>query len=332
LAALALVLSTAGASSLAQADESTAEQLFQEGLSAMKRSDYAVACEAFSQSNKADPSPGTQINLALCFEKQRKWASAWTWYRSAVGLAQQRKQREREQLAEDSANRLRPQLHYLVVAVKDPPADMVVKRDGSTVTVALAGKDVPLPIDPGSHTIEVTAPGKRPWSKTILAADNAQTDRVEVSKLEDAPIDKPATPGPSGSESTPTVIADGSGQRTVGIVVGATGILSALAAGGVFILSQSEISSRNKQEDALPATPIPAKPSVENSIDSHNNAAKNDQLIALILGGGAIVLLGVGGYLYFTAPKGSEKSGKVSITPAPLLSPTFAGLGLGANF
>src|SRR4051812_34695469 len=92
-AALFLCLTTAPA--IARADESSAEHLFQEGLAAMKRNDYPVACEAFAGSNKADPSPGTQINLAVCFEKQKKWASAWTWYRSAVGLAQQRNQKER---------------------------------------------------------------------------------------------------------------------------------------------------------------------------------------------------------------------------------------------
>src|SRR6476469_5480906 len=100
------------APSTSWADESSAEALFQEGLAAMKRNDFAVACEAFAGSNKADPSPGTQINLAVCYEKQKKWASAWTWYRSAFGLAQQRGQKERETLAEESANRLKSQLHY----------------------------------------------------------------------------------------------------------------------------------------------------------------------------------------------------------------------------
>src|SRR5689334_14322839 len=154
------------------ADEATAEQLFQEGLAAMKRNDYPVACEAFSQSNKADPSPGTQINLAVCFEKQKKWASAWTWYRSAVGLAQQRGQAEREKLAEESAARLNPQLHHIIISVKEPLTDLVVKRDGTEVTIALAGKELPLPVDPGEHTVEVVARGKKPWTKTIQVADN----------------------------------------------------------------------------------------------------------------------------------------------------------------
>ena len=147
------------APAVAYADEATAETLFQEGLEAMKRNDYAVACEAFAASNKADPSPGTQINLALCYEKQKKWASAWTWYRSAVGLAQQRNQKERAQLAEEAANRIKPQLHYIVVSVKNPPPNLVVKRDGVEIVTMVAGKPVPLPIDPGEHVIEVSGPG-----------------------------------------------------------------------------------------------------------------------------------------------------------------------------
>src|SRR5690348_7137698 len=160
--ALAAACSVAAPSyAWAGGDESTAEALFQEGLDAMKRNDFVVACEAFSESNKADKSPGTQINLAVCFEKQKKWASAWTWYRSAAGLAQTRGQAEREKLAAEAAARLKSQLHNLVVTVKEPLTDLVVKRDGVEVTIAIAGKEVPLPVDPGEHKVEVSAHGKK---------------------------------------------------------------------------------------------------------------------------------------------------------------------------
>ncbi len=324
-------------------DEAAAETFFQEGLAAMKRNDYPVACEAFAQSNKADPSPGTQINLAVCFEKQKKWASAWTWYRSAVGLAQQRGQAEREKLADESAARLKAQLHYIVVSVKEPLTDLVVKRDGVEVTIALAGKEVPLPIDPGEHTIEVSERGKKPWSKVLNVADNASTDRIEVPKLEDAPVDEAASPtGGIHTEYRPPVIVsnDGSSQRTVGIVVAGAGILAGLAAGGVFVAAKSSESSRDEQRQAAnnlldPVTKQPTNVDAYNEFDrsarSHARAADSNQLISIVLAGGAVVLVGVGAVLYFTAPKATEKPvAKPKLLP--LVAPGFAGLGLGGTF
>ncbi len=323
-------------------DESAAETFFQEGLAAMKRNDYPVACEAFAQSNKADPSPGTQINLAVCFEKQRKWASAWTWYRSAVGLAQQRGQSEREKLAEDAATRLKPQLHYIVVSVKEPLTDLAVKRDGIEVTIALAGKEVPLPVDPGEHTIEVSARGKKPWSKIIQIADNSSTDRIDVPKLEDAPVQETSSPGAPHTEYRPPVIVtnDGSGQRTVGIIVAGTGVLAGLAAAGVFILAKNEESERDSNRQAAsalvdPTTKLPTDvrrfDDLNRSATSHNKAAENNQLISIILAGSGVVLVGVGAVLYFTAPKSTEKPA-AKTRFVPLAGPGFAGLGLGGTF
>ena len=339
-AALAVACFAIAPSTAYAGDEAAAEALFQEGLAAMKRNDYAVACEAFAQSNKADPSPGTQINLAVCFEKQKKWASAWTWYRSAVGLAQQRGQTQREKSAEEAAARLKPQLHYIIVSVKEPLTDLVVKRDGAEVTIALAGKEVPLPIDPGEHTIEVAARGKKPWTKVIQIADNAATDRVDVPKLEDAPADdKPVPAGPGVDYRPPVIVTnDGSTQRTVGIVVAGAGVLAGLAAAGVFIVAKNEESERDKQRGAAnqlagqnDPTSVAQRDALNTSANSHQKAAENDQLISIICAAGGVVLLGVGAVLYFTAPKSTEKV-VAKTRLLPLAGPGFAGLGLGGTF
>jgi hypothetical protein len=66
------------------------------------------------------------------------------------------------------------------------------------------------------------------------------------------------------------------------------------------------------------------------AIKSHADAAKNNQLISIILAGGAVVLVGVGALLYFTAPKAKEKSARPNVLP--LVGPSFAGLGLSGTF
>jgi hypothetical protein len=318
---------------VALADENAAETLFQEGLAAMTRKDFNVACEAFTKSNKADPSPGTQINLAICYEKQKKWASAWTWYRSAAGLAQQRQQGAREQSANEAANRIKPSLHYVIVNVKDAPADMVVKRDGSEVVTQLAGAAVPLPIDPGDHLFEVSATGKKTATKTLTCADNTNTDTVEIA-LENAPVEATPPTGPNGPTSYPVTVQgnDGSSQRTVGFIVGGAGILAGIAGVGVYILASNEASQRDAQRKIAADTSKTGneRAAATSSVNSHNSAANNDQLIAIILGISAGVMIAGGVVLYLTAPK-KPTTGLV-VRPMPIATPTWQGMGLTGTF
>lgn len=312
---------------LAHADTSVAEQLFQQGLAAMNEEDYATACDAFAGSNRADPSPGTQINLALCFERQKKWASAWGWYRSAAGLAQQRGQTERVETAEEAAKRLAPQLHYLVVSAPESLEELSVTRGGVHLPVAVGGKETPLPVDPGEHTIEVTARGKRPWSTVIVIPDEPGTAHVDVPPLADVP---PEASDTFVAPPPPVAANDGSTQRLVGIAVGGAGIAAGVAAGGVYLLARSVAGERNKiRREANDMTDPAAAASHHRIADSKHRAAEKDQIIAISLAGGAAVLVGVGAVLYFTAPKaGTEKGAAV----APLVGPGFAGLSLGGAF
>lgn len=336
----AIFLGVSLSAPLAWADTSTAETLFQEGLAAMKRNDFAIACEAFDKSNKQDPSPGTQINLAICYEKQKKTASAWTWFRSAAGLAQQRNQPQREQNATDNAKRLEPTLHHVAISVKSPPPDMVVKRDGNEITVTLGGKDIALPFDPGEHVIEIKASGKKTLTKSIITPDTpAPSDKPEVIELtlENAPVDPNAGLDAGGPGQKTTVIRtenDGSGQRTVGLIVGGAGILTGIAAVGMFVLAKSEASKRDDQRavynDASNSTTV--RDNAGRSANSHNDAANNNQLIALILTGGAAVMVGLGAVLFFTAPKAKEKMAHTKILPTPIAGPSFQGLGVLGSF
>lgn len=314
-------------------DTSTAEHLFQQGFEAMKRNQYKEACEAFAGSNEADPSPGTQINLALCNEKQGKFASAWGWYRTASGLADQRGQKERADLARGEAVKLEPKLHKLVISVKFPTDGLTVSRNGAPVPHAVLGTDVP--IDPGDYAIEVAAKGKKTWKQTVHIAPTPGVDRLEVPALEDAPAETSAAGSP-GQDSGPVIPQrDGTFQRNFGFVVGGAGIVAGIVAIALeFLALREEDKSKSAADEAkkTPQTEENVK-KLNDSATSHHDAAKGDQLGAIVVGAGAVVLIGVGITMVLTAPSGPAKAADLRKPKlVPILGSGTAGLGVSGTF
>src|SRR5688572_15173841 len=77
LAAVAVGTLLAGTMSAAHAETGAAEALFRAGREAAKRGDHVTACVKFSESNRLEPTLGTQLNLALCEEELGNLLKAW---------------------------------------------------------------------------------------------------------------------------------------------------------------------------------------------------------------------------------------------------------------
>ncbi len=331
----ALALSVTASSLAFGGDPSTAEHLFQQGLDAMKRNQFKEACDAFNGSNEADASPGTEINLALCNEKQGKLATAWGWYRTAAGLAELRNQKDRAELARAEATKLEPKLHKLVISVKYPAEGLVVTRNASAVPAAVLGTDVP--IDPGDYTVEVNAKGKKGWKQAVHIGAGPGVDRIEVPALEDAPVEAKPVGGTPGADYTPPAGGgrDGTVQRNIGFVLGGAGIVAAIVAIGVEFLAIHEDDKRkgyDAQIAALPPGDAANRTSLETSSSSRKSAAKSDELIAIGTGAGAVVLIGVGVTLILTAPSGSKSADLTKPRLYPLLGNGTSGFGLSGSF
>ena len=202
LIAAALIAATRPArADVTAADKATAEALFEHGKGLMKEGHFGEACSKFQESQRIDPGLGTMLYLADCFEKNGQTASAWGQFLEAVAAAKTAGQADREKKARDRASALEGRLNRLSITIL-PGADVVgfeVKRDGVVVTKATFG--TALPLDPGEHTIEAAAPGKKPWStKVRIDQANLASVSLVVPVLEDAP--RPATE-PSKGEPLP---------------------------------------------------------------------------------------------------------------------------------
>jgi hypothetical protein len=179
------------------------------------------------------------LNLATCYEKQGKTASAWGMYREAISLSVASGQTVREQFARDRATELEPKLMKVVISVGSDEPNLEIKRDGTPVARAQWG--TPIPIDPGSHVIEATAPKKAKWTKNIDTNAPGQTTTVTIPGLSDAPEE--AIPDTAGG-GTEKPKGDGGGTlRIVGFIGMGVGA-ALLGTGGFFALS-----SQSKQDD-----------------------------------------------------------------------------------
>jgi hypothetical protein len=244
--ALMLVATSAAAQGPRSTDKVAAEALFEEGRRLVAAGNVAEACPKFADSQRLDPSPGTLLNLASCYEKAGRTATAWAAYREAASAANAAGRTEYVATAQRHAEALAPKLARLTVQVDRPLGTLQVSRDGVRIDQGAWG--VPIPIDTGSHTIEASAPGYKSWASTVNVAQDGAQASITVPVLEilspsdigtavappPAPAPTPVTPPPPAPLTIPVEAAHvGSGQRVTGVALGVAGLVG-LGLGGVF--------------------------------------------------------------------------------------------------
>jgi hypothetical protein len=226
------------------ADRASAEALFNEGISLVAAGNYAEGCRKFEGSQGLDPTLGTELRLADCYERLGKTASAWAAFKHAQGVARVQNQAERAELARQRVEALEPKLAYLSLELEgSAPPGIVVERNGSVVPLASLG--VAIPIDPGAQRVTVTAPSFVGWSKTLEVAPGPGKLRIRIPRLEKQPPPRVAAAVPWSKSAASTT------QRTAGVVTGVVGIAGILAGGG-FGLYAKQVGDRSKEDAFCP--------------------------------------------------------------------------------
>ncbi len=186
--------------------ESAAEALFLEGRKLMSEGQTEAACQKFEESRRLEPAIGTTMNLARCYLKLGRSASAWLLYRESAANARALGQLDREEHARRELLAIEPDLAKLLIQAEPAllrDTRVQVLLDSALIPNGLVGSEVP--VDPGSHKIVVRTPHAELWTGQVEVAAR-HTEQLSIPHLEVPPEPAPERaapkPEPAAAEKT----------------------------------------------------------------------------------------------------------------------------------
>ena len=293
------------------AEVALAEMLYRQGRQLIAEGKVSEACPKFAESYRLDAATGTLLNLASCHESEHKLATAWLEYSEAVTLARHDRREDRIRFAQEHLSAIEPKLSRLTVVV--PPGveapDLEIQVD--RVSVRRAAWGVPSPLDPGAHTVEARAKGRKAWSKEFKIDRDATNVTVTIPSLEPEPF--PSTPiAPPNDFSLRPVEAEPTTRPVPSSVYVAGGLTLALAAGAVStgVVYWARWSKYGSSQS-----------------DTHFDTTRRWGLVNLPLTGAAIIGVVATTYLYVSRPSApAGQRGPTSATIAPWVGTSSCGI------
>jgi len=267
------------------------------------------ACAKFADSERLDPAIGTLMHLAACHEKMGRFASAWSEFSDVVAQAHKANQTDREKYAREHAAAIEGKLPKVVIDLPNPPQGTAVTLDGSALPLSVLGTEMPL--DPGDHSLQILAPGMKPWRQPKLSVGaNAVVTRWQVTLEEEAaqPSAAPSTSADAGSAAHPAALehppASGNvARRVIGYSLGGLGAVSLVVTVAEAVTSAGRSSDESKY------------PSGSSERQTVADQASTAQTYAIVFGAAGVVAIGAGVYFVLTARDTSAPAARLRITP-----------------
>jgi hypothetical protein len=284
-----------------------ADKAYAEGRQAMKRKDYASACEKFAKSEKLEPSLYTALGLAECEERLGRFRASWSHVQDVLrGLPPGD---DALPFAREIVATLEKRAPRLTVHVSpDSPRETVVLLNGIELSVGDVGKPIVVDVGPARLTTRTRAGGE--YSRTVTLAEGEKKEvtlvaLIEPSERVEPPAARVSTPAPKVRDTAGTT------GKTVGYVSIAVGAAAIAGAGWFTYWAVSERNDARRQYD--PA--VGACLDTNSDCIAHQDTWKRNQLAAVVLGGVGVVAGGVGAYLLLSVDDPPAPSSSVRVVP-----------------
>jgi len=294
-AAVAVLLGSAGDASAqtAASNKATARALFEEGRKLVAEGKLSEACPKFEASQRLEPGAGVLFNLADCYEQTGRTASAWSLFLEVASLSKAANQAERETASRTRASALEPKLSRLTISVSagNDVEGLQIKRDGELISKEMW--NVKLPVDPGNHTLEASAPGKKKWLQTVKVDAGGAAAAIEVPALEPAPADQPQDTVQPPPAAAPAPEAFWTTRRTVAASVAGIGVLATGVGGYLALSAKSDHDGSSDYCDGDLCKP--------QGLSIRSDAISKANTAGVIMGVG-LAAVAAGAVVWFTAP------------------------------
>ena len=305
-----IIASLTAAVAVAHADDELpkADALFAEAEALRDAGNATAACAKFEEALKYNRNAvGTMLNVALCDEQAGKLASAVKLFADARDLAREHHLVEHLQAAEEHLAKDEPMVAHLAIAFTEPPgADTKLLIDDEVIPTSSADD---VPVDPGRHTITVTAPGRLP-----------NETRVDVARLQHKAVAIPKLAYPPVRSSRRTVVGKV-------IVIGGTALVATGVTLGLFARSDYRSQFDPDSTGVTPCSKVGTMTVCNSDGLSKTQKARTLGGVGTVVGGAGVVAIGVGALLWLLPHDTRENAGVV-----PVVAPDRVGLAVVGSF
>jgi len=294
----------------AQGDDrarSAARSLAEDGVTALQNGDTNGAVDKLERAYQIVKLPTVGLWSARALAKAGRLVNAEERYVEVTRWAGAADPKQDQAKADAAKEReaLVPRIPSVTISIAGAPAnDVAVTLDGDPVLSALVG--TAMPVDPKHHVVnakrgsdvvnqefDVAEGQKLPITLTFGAPGTAAAAAVSP-----APAPAPAAaPAPAPSDATADQGSKGSTQRTIGLVVGGAGVVSAVVSG---IFTVGALSKKSDSEAYCKGGACTSQTGVS-LLDDARSAGN----VATITGIAGLSLIGAGVVLFVTAPSGT---------------------------
>ena len=216
--AFGLVASAARADNPGAVPDPVAQALFQDGRDLVDKGQWDAGCTKFEASMLLYPAASTLLNIARCYEHQKRLASAWSAYKRVQVLNRETLGEERkraiDEMVDAAIKGLTPRLPKIKLAMPRSVLGVTIRKDGEELPAAVLGTE--LPVDAGEHEIVVEAPGYRPFRQKLDVKESAVRE-VTITLV---PMDEPDPQAASAPLPAWTWATAGAGLVFLGLSAG----------------------------------------------------------------------------------------------------------------
>jgi hypothetical protein len=230
LPVLGVALSSQTAHAQDKKELSKARANFQRAIELEQAGNYTTALETFRDVGQVRMTPQVRFHIATCEEKLGRLVTALGGYQLAFADADSVGDDFKAEV-DRAVTRLQASIPKLVISRGAGAEAAEIELDGVALGASSVG--VPVPLDPGPHSVNAKAPDSQPFSQTVTIAENEQKD-IEVVLIPIPPEQRAsfASGGPMEKQRS----------RAIPYVIGGVGVASLIGSGVLFGLRQSTLS------------------------------------------------------------------------------------------